>query len=738
MKMRFWIPLAFAALALTPAHADEVTVTIPKYSVKTGLAIDVGSNAKILNLKVAGASDAKLGLFLKDGDDFDTAKGLGPQAAYFSNNNGGDASLAIGTYAKPALHAGTWYVAIANYSQTKAVTVTLTTSVSTTAKVPADFQINFSAAPKALETAFGGADSLDCDVDPWTDAKEITVNGSTTTLGEFRQSLLKSTLTELSTQVHSPVPVHIQACWKDFDDSGEHAGAYTLAAAQGTYLFRGDAGMPLQDTWYAMAPAERLAGRRACKYYSDVDCAIPDIVVWYNSADIAKGNYDGPEDEALIRSVTMHEITHGLGFLSLLGVSEKNDDGSDNPDFLLLNGGYADAYTANVGFLSAPPLSSKYRTIALHNLSKDSRKKALTSDSHLVWMDQALADNTQNVLKSRPAPENLVELHAPSNIQPGSTLSHLSSVHSGQLMTAVIQGNFPQTLGLAGPMLARAGWNTSPLDLASPYDNPVPGSWYDIDHSGHGIEMEPTVRESAGTLYSIIFFTFDSAGNPEFFVAPSRLKDGHMGSFDDPSQPAAIYRPIYDPAQHKAVTPDGEVGTLAIDFTPTATQSAACAGHTETQLAVMHWSLGTESGTWCISPALGMVRRPSPGSDLNGLWNAGSSDSGWGFATIETSDEQGTNLNNGLFYFYDKNNQPRWAATDPGKNSDNVYAVHGYCRTCEKEPVSLQTVGTVNFGLTSPEHVDLPSGDNTISIDINDGEFKRTNTAVRMLSLPSE
>ena len=643
----------------------------------------------------------------------------------------------MGTQAPRARHPGTGHGTVADTAATTAATVTLTTSTSDTAEVPTDFEINFSAAPSALESAFGGADKLECDVAPWTDSTQITVDGDTTTLGEFRQSLLRSTLSELSTQIHSPVPVHVQACWKEFDDSGAHAGSYTLAAAQGTYLFRGDAGMPYPDVWYAMAPAERLAGHRNCQYYSNVDCAIPEIIVWYNSADVAKHNYDGAEDEPLIRSVTMHEITHGLGFLSTLGVREKDDDGADNPGFLKLNDGYEDAYTANVGFLSAPPLTSAYRTIPLQSLTEDNRKTALTSGSLLVWTDPTLGDDPDNVLNTRPAPENLVELHAPSTIQPGSTLSHLAAVHRGQLMTAVIQSNFPQTLGLAGPMLARAGWNTSPMQMSSPYDRPISGNWYDPDHSGHGIEIERIAADPAGDKYAIIFYTFDQSGQPEYFVIPSRLKNGSMGSFDDPAAPAGMGRPIYDPAQHKETYPDGAVGSMRIDFTPAAAKSPVCSGREGTQLAVMYWTVGTTSGSWCISPALGLTRHPPVDEDLNGFWNAGGSDSGWGFATIETSDEGGTSLNTGLLYYYDDQNQPTWVQVDPGQDSNNVYEPHGYCRTCEKQPLTGTAIGTMKFGLTRPEHVELPSGDNTVDIDIGKYGFMRTDTAVRMYSIPS-
>lgn len=742
--MRTWIPFLLLALVSVGAKADETVINLPKSTVNVGISVDVPASAKILTISAKGDNGAPLELYLKDEGDFDVSAGapsLFSQAQYFSNNNSGTASLAIGTYATPALHEGTWHIAILNRSSLQSTNVTLTTSTSNTAKVPTDFEINFGAAPSALEDAWGGADKLECDVDPWTDTTPL----GDTTLGAFRQSLLKDTLNELSTQIHSPVPVHIQACWKEFDDSGAHAGSYTLAAATGTYIFSDDAGMPLQNTWYSMAPAERLAGHRNCNYYSDVDCSIPEIIVWFNSADKAAGNYDSADDEPLIRSVTMHEITHGLGFLSQLSVSEKDDDDNDNPDYLKFHSGRVDAYSVNVGYATAPEDDSdNYKVTPLADLDKDGRLAALTSGQFLVWNDPTLANSSMNVLRNRTPPRNLVELHAPSEIQPGSTLSHLSAVHHGQLMDAVIQSNFPQTLGLAAPMLARVGWNTVPPSFVNTPTAPIPGNWYDPAHSGHGIDLEPITRDPAGDQYAIIFYTYDSNGKSEYYYSAGRLKDEHLGSFDDPGTPAAIGRPIYDPSSHKATYPDGTVGTLAIDFSAAAANDPACAARTGESLAVMNWSIGPDSGSWCISPLLGYEPRPAPSADFNGLWNAGSSDSGWGMSITEGERDSGKVISPLLLYYYDRNNQPRWAQADFGAYAAgekvDLYDVHGYCRSCAKVPTTRQAIGNITLGLERPEHVELPSGDNTVTIGgplFGGFSFRRSDTALRMYSLPA-
>lgn len=748
-----WSAAAMLAVASSVVHADTTSITIPARSVKTGIAITVPSNAKVMTVKVDGAARGTLQMYLRPDADFPTPSNPSTGAAYSTTNyassipgTNGTASLSVGDYSIPALHAGKWYVALANTSSL-AANVTLETTTFTSSQMDTQFIINFAAASTALENVWGGADKLKCDVAPWNDN---TVSGSTT-LGAIRKQLLEDAAAKLSKQVHSPVPVRIQACWKAFDDSGAHAGSYTLAAATGVYSFYDVPNFPLQNTWYSQAPSARLAGDRACNLDSGVDCSIPDIIIWYNSADVAKDNYDDASDEPLITSVTMHEITHGLGFLSDVTVSNPDDCSKDPPpagtDCNQIGkfwNGRNDAYTTNVAYLQADPAQpfSNQTVVPFAELSLDDRVKAMTSGSSLVWNDTALAASSDNSLRNNPAPKNLVELHAPSTIQPGSTLSHLSQVHVGQLMDAVIQSNTPDTLGLAGPMLERVGWNTGPADVTAPYTPPMSGNWYDTAHSGHGIDFEKVVDDPAGDQYAVIFYTYDSNGRAEYYYSGGRLTDGHYGDATNAGQPAAMGRPVYDPANHKATYP-GPLGSLGIDFSAAAANDPACAGNTAAQKAVLSWSINGESGKWCISPLGATAAKPDPARDLTGLWNAGSADSGWGFSILDTVDAGGAHLNPLLVFYYGTDNQPHWAQADaagyaPGQTVD-LYRINGYCRTCSKAPTTHDLIGSMTLNLNTPENVDTPSGSNTVSININGGgtlKFSRNNTAVRTYSLP--
>ncbi len=723
-KLPFFLLLLLAALN---ARADEQTLVIPPGSAELGIEVFVPVGASILHVTARSDNGTRIDLLLRKDAPFEANGRLFDQADYVSSNvpPANPASLSVGTYATPALSAGTWHLAIANRSARSSTSVTLTTSVDSNPYVETEFIVNFGEPSQALKDLWDDDNPLECDVSPWSDPH----------YGNYRRDLVSETLDKLSQQVFSPIPIHVQACWRDYSDDGDDtAGDFTLASAGAIYYDSDAQGLPLPDAWYAMAPAERLAGRRFCHYYSEVDCTIPEIIVWYNSANVAADFYNGNKPAAVMRSITMHEIVHGLGFLSTMSL-----DSFELWDHKL------DAYLANVAWLTAPADDPhNYVTLTpLAQLGLAERKAAVTSGQFLVWNDPDLAASDENILSGRPAPRNLVELYAPDTIYPGSTLSHLAMVHSGQLMTPMLQPNHPEALGLAKGVLARAGWNIGPTEVSDRALEPVTGNWYDPAHSGHGIDLQLIKRDSAGNQYGLTFYTFDAAGDPEYYSAGVAVKDGHLGNMANPDKPAPLGRPVYDPETHSATYPDGAVGSIAIDFTSGAAENPACQDHDGAILAAMEWTIDGISGTWCISPLVSPADRPAADHDLNGLWSAGASDSGWGLTVTETAEPDSRYINAQLYY-YGQDNQPRWATPGPSRLQPgqpvDLFQLHGYCRTCAKASLVPQAIGTMTFNLVYPEHVELPSGDNSISVDINNDPgpfFQRSDSAMRMYSVPA-
>jgi hypothetical protein len=103
----------------------------------------------------------------------------------------------------------------------------------------------------------------------------------------------------------SKVPINIEATW------GRAASYSILGSARPGSYFANFTGAPDPSLWYPSALANALAGK-------DLDRDNPEIIITVNSlASWYRGGGVGPsKSEYDLQSVMLHEIAHGLGFLS--------------------------------------------------------------------------------------------------------------------------------------------------------------------------------------------------------------------------------------------------------------------------------------------------------------------------------------------------------------------------------------------------------------------------------------
>ena len=103
----------------------------------------------------------------------------------------------------------------------------------------------------------------------------------------------------------SKVPIHIEATW------GRSSSYSVLGSARPGNYFANFAGAPDPSLWYPSALANALAGK-------DLDGDTPEMIITVNSlADWYRGGGVGPsKTEYDLQSVMLHEMAHGLGFLS--------------------------------------------------------------------------------------------------------------------------------------------------------------------------------------------------------------------------------------------------------------------------------------------------------------------------------------------------------------------------------------------------------------------------------------
>ena len=150
------------------------------------------------------------------------------------------------------------------------------------------------------------------------------VGGNTgTTLGQQRRNLLEHAASIWGTYLQSDVTIVITA---DFEALGGTNSAATLAFAGPTYVYSDFTNAPIANTWYISALADSLAG-------SDQDTGNPDITVTVNESIDSRDNvlggvgfYYGFDhqhgDQIDLLATLLHEIAHGLGFLTLVNETD--------------------------------------------------------------------------------------------------------------------------------------------------------------------------------------------------------------------------------------------------------------------------------------------------------------------------------------------------------------------------------------------------------------------------------
>jgi len=185
----------------------------------------------------------------------------------------------------------------------------------------------------------------------------------------------------------STVPISIEASW------GRSTSWGILGSARPGNFFSSFTGAPDPSLWYSSAFANALAGK-------DLDKNNPEILIQVNSGGAWNSRGDGVPraDEYDLTSVILHEIAHGLGFIS-------NDSYESGLEVASL-----DQPTPFDAFAQS---SDGHR---LADLPTPSVELAKVLTSSLVWSGP-LGIKANNGLKPK--------LYTPSRYEPGSSTSHL-------------------------------------------------------------------------------------------------------------------------------------------------------------------------------------------------------------------------------------------------------------------------------------------------------------------------
>jgi hypothetical protein len=285
--------------------------------------------------------------------------------------------------------------------------------------------------------------------------------------------------------VSSPITIHIQFQWTSLPENA-------LASTGAGSLYRNFKGAKQNDIWYPVSLAEKLSGRELNK------SSEPDIVVkvnrnlsWYYGTDgkVPVGRID-------LMSVVLHEVAHGLGFISSATVNGELGQ--------LQNQGFYLLYDLLL-------VHESNRLIDLSNSSSE-LKAALTSGA--LYLDTAYPDVQSNGDRAK--------VFAPSVFLPSLSISHLDENtypidNINALMTPYVA--IGEAVHYPGPILIKVlewmGWGevqTSPA-IFKPYPNPV-DDWLNInipasttvtgvdliDLSGRSVQIPSGVTMDHGVL----------------------------------------------------------------------------------------------------------------------------------------------------------------------------------------------------------------------------------------------
>lgn len=267
------------------------------------------------------------------------------------------------------------------------------------------------------------------------------------TLGQARLNAFQYAADLLAARLNSSVTIRVGAQMNPLGvpQSGQ---AFQLGGASPVAVYYNFPNAPDTNTWYVSALANALAGSDldptlddiVAVFNSDVDNAtIPPDYRWYYGLD---GN--APATASDFVSVVMHELTHGLGFYTLV-------DPSSGATYNGLN----DAFMSWLEHHGATPPDFPSMTDA-------QRAAAAISITDLHWVGPALESDPYLSQLTAGFVGTHVEMYAPNPVEPGSSLAHFSDAVSPDELMEPFYKTPIHDPRLAFDVLQDMGWTINP------------------------------------------------------------------------------------------------------------------------------------------------------------------------------------------------------------------------------------------------------------------------------------
>jgi len=308
----------------------------------------------------------------------------------------------------------------------------------------------------------------------------VPVGGNTgLTIGQQRLQVFEFVARIWESVIDSNVIIRVEA---KFDPLICSTSSAVLGSAGPTTVQRDFTNAPFSNTYYSIAHANSLAG-------SDLS-SLADISATFN-ADIDNnsaclGNYnwyyglDGvkPSSTVEMLTVVLHEIGHGLGFMTFVNINTGAKFGRPGRD---------DAYMLN---LEDHSLNKNW-----NELTNSQRQASIIDTADLHWTGQAVTSKLSEF--SAGINQGHIRMFAPSPVQGGSSVSHFSNaVAPNELMEPVDTGP-KEGAGLAKELFQDIGWST--------FNNfkPVISQISDVVYSSLSNQINFIIRDTDNVLSSL-------------------------------------------------------------------------------------------------------------------------------------------------------------------------------------------------------------------------------------------
>jgi hypothetical protein len=269
---------------------------------------------------------------------------------------------------------------------------------------------------------------------------------SGTTIGAQRLNAFQFAANLWGALIDSAAVIRVGA---NFDPLSCSSSSAILGSAGPANIVRDFVGAPIANTWFPIALANALHGSELNPGADDITatfnssigttCAFP--LPWYYGLDASP-----PGSQIDFVTVVVHELGHGLGFLTLVNLTSGAK-----------LGGFNDVYMLNL---------EDHTTGKLYpNMTDAERAAANTNTSNLHWIGPQVRAASGVLTAGRV--NDHVQMFAPNPAQPGSSLSHFDTALTPNEAMEPIYTVPLHSPGLAVPLFHDIGWTSSGSSTAA-------------------------------------------------------------------------------------------------------------------------------------------------------------------------------------------------------------------------------------------------------------------------------